>query len=180
MQADQPMRHRTVGLGTGALILCTGTFGCAAQDPGAAGPAETTETSQEPTATNIASPAEPDPAELEEGDRIDPSQTAFATFDDDGDDAPQALLEGELTVKEGCVVVESSTGEMVLPLFGDSQVESHEQELLLGGEPATVGMEVSWGGGGPAGQEVDELTENFPQECAELSDQVFMAFTITP
>lgn len=105
------------------------------------------------------------------------TRVVFGTFDDVGEGAPQALLEGTLEVQQDCLVIENPEGRIFVPVLARSQIEVSDDELLIAGQRARQGMPIAWGGGfSVAGQQLD-----VPEECegiVEEPDQVFMAFTL--
>lgn len=112
----------------------------------------------------------------DDDDGSDTITVEFATFDDPGDAAPEALLAGDLAVQQGCLVVKGSQEHTVLPILAKSQIEVVDDELFIAGQPVREGMTVEWGGG----SSVTGVHSTVPDGCEGVADEAheFLAFTL--
>lgn len=100
-----------------------------------------------------------------------------------GDDAMQALLQGTLAVRDGCVVVEAPAGPFTVPALPRSLVSWDDARSVLtyAGREYAVGDPISAGGGGVGGdagggEAIAEIES--PAACADLANGAYFSVQV--
>lgn len=96
-----------------------------------------------------------------------PTSGPVAVYESSGEGGAAALVEGRLTERDGCVVVESGSGAgaVTVPVFPDEATWT-DDGLAFAGRTYEEGTSVSMGGGG-GGDAMSDSTTYVPAACAD-------------
>lgn len=96
------------------------------------------------------------------------------------DASDQALMQGALAVRDGCVVIEGPDGSVGVPAWPRSLVSWDDARSVLtyAGREYGVGDTISAGGGVVTGSRVAEVGLEYPAQCGDLANGNFFAVEV--